>query len=65
MDDSTSLNVSPYLLRPLRKIEEVMALREERQRLKASRIHSTIPGDRRYAVILGGKYGGLTSKPSY
>jgi len=31
MDETTSLNISPYLLRPIRKLEDVIALREEQQ----------------------------------
>ena len=31
MDEITSLNISPYLLRPIRKLEDVLAQREEQQ----------------------------------
>jgi hypothetical protein len=53
MDDKTSLYISPYLLRPVRKLEDVLALREEQQ------LRQTLPppvtSTGRFLVILGGK----------
>ncbi|QQP87356.1 hypothetical protein IGS68_14625 [Skermanella sp. TT6] len=55
MDDTKSTNVSPYLLRPLRKLEEVMAMRhEDQQRKNACRL-PPMTRDGRYVLILGGK----------
>jgi len=31
MDETTRLNISPYLLRPIRKLEDVLAQQEEQQ----------------------------------
>jgi hypothetical protein len=65
MDEITSLNISPYLLRPIRKLEEVLAQREE-ERLRKMRpamlhppmspsmSHSMAPSGR-FVVIHGGK----------
>jgi hypothetical protein len=52
MDEITSLNVSPYLLRPIRKLEEVLALREE---LQLRNIRPPVPPNGRFVVISGGK----------
>ncbi|UEM01164.1 hypothetical protein JL101_014155 [Skermanella rosea] len=55
MDDTKSTNVSPYLLRPLRKLEEVMAMRHEDQQGKTTRRLPPMTRDGRYVLILGGK----------
>ncbi|UEM23331.1 hypothetical protein JL100_011550 [Skermanella mucosa] len=55
MDDTKSTNVSPYLLRPLRKLEEVMAKRHEDQKRKTTRCLPSLTRDGRYVLILGGK----------
>jgi len=52
MDEITSLNISPYLLRPIRKLEEVLALREE---LQLRNIRPPVPPNGRFVVISGGK----------
>jgi hypothetical protein len=53
MDETPSLNISPYLLRPIRKLEDVIALREEQQ------LRRTLPPPAqsagRFVVIPGGK----------
>ena len=65
MDEITSLNISPYLLRPIRKLEDVLAQREEERLRKIrpatmhppmspSMSHSMRPSGR-FVVILGGK----------
>jgi hypothetical protein len=65
MDEITSLNISPYLLRPIRKLEDVLAQREE-ERLRKIRpamlhppmSHSMAPSmspSGRFVVIHGGK----------
>jgi hypothetical protein len=53
MDDNTSLYISPYLLRPIRKLEEVLAQREEQQLRRTLPPPVTSTG--RFVVILGGK----------
>ena len=52
MDEIASTNVSPYLLRPLRRLEEVQAQREEEQRRK---IRPVVAHYGRFMVIRGGK----------
>jgi hypothetical protein len=52
MDEVTSLYISPYLLRPIRKLEEVLAQREEQQ---SRRIRPPIQPTGRFVVISGGK----------
>jgi hypothetical protein len=66
MDEITSLNISPYLLRPIRKLEDVLAQREE-ERLRKIRpallhppmsLRPTSPNmspSGRFVVIRGGK----------
>ena len=53
MDETPSLNVSPYLLRPIRKLEDVLAQREEQELRRKLSPPTTSTG--RFAVILGGK----------
>jgi hypothetical protein len=53
MDESPSVNISPYLLRPIRKLEEVLAQREEQQLRRTLPPPVTSTG--RFLVILGGK----------
>ena len=53
MDKTTSLNISPYLLRPIRKLEDVIALREEQQLRRTPPPPATSAG--RFVVIPGGK----------
>jgi hypothetical protein len=53
MDETPSLNISPYLLRPIRKLEDVIALREEQQLRRTLPPPATSTG--RFAVIPGGK----------
>jgi hypothetical protein len=53
MDDKMSLYISPYLLRPIRKLEDVLALREEQQLRQTLPPPVTSAG--RFVVILGGK----------
>lgn len=55
MDDTKSTNVSPYLLRPLRKLEEVVAMRHEEQQRRVPRRLPPMTRDGRYVLILGGK----------
>ena len=55
MDEITRQNISPYLLRPLRKLEEVLAQQEEEQRRKVPRAVTAAAPQSRFAVILGGK----------
>jgi hypothetical protein len=52
MDEIASTNVSPYLLRPLRKLEEVQAQREEEQ---WRRIRPAVTPKGRFVVIPGGR----------
>ncbi|GEO36722.1 hypothetical protein GGE65_001461 [Skermanella aerolata] len=52
MDETTSLNISPYLLRPIRKLEDVLAKREEDQLRK---IRPPMTANNRFVLILGGK----------
>jgi len=53
MDETPSLNISPYLLRPIRKLEDVIALREEQQLRRTLPPPATSTG--RFVVIPGGK----------
>ncbi|WP_192499396.1 hypothetical protein [Skermanella pratensis] len=55
MDDIKSTNVSPYLLRPLRKFEEVMAMRNEDPKRRGPHQLPPKTRDGRYVLILGGK----------
>jgi hypothetical protein len=65
MDEITSLNISPYLLRPIRKLEDVLAQREEERlrKIRPAMLHppmspSMSHGMRpsgRFVVIHGGK----------
>lgn len=65
MDEITSLNISPYLLRPIRKLEDVLAQREEERlrRIRPAMLHPPMsPGmsysmrpSGRFVVIHGGK----------
>jgi hypothetical protein len=57
MDEITSLNISPYLLRPIRKLEDVLAQREEERlrKIRPPMAHSSMAPTGRFAVILGGK----------
>jgi hypothetical protein len=53
MDETTNLNISPYLLRPIRKLEDVMAKRGE-QELRRT-LPPPVTSTERFVVILGGK----------
>jgi hypothetical protein len=53
MDDITNTNVSPYLLRPLRKLDEVLAQRVQDQERKVQWPRAAWNG--RFVVITGGK----------
>jgi len=59
MGEITSQNISSYLLRPLRKLEEVLAQQEKDQRREirsaAGEAGSAEAPQDRFAVILGGK----------
>jgi hypothetical protein len=53
MDETPSLNISPYLLRPIRKLEDVLAQREELELRRNLPPPATCTG--RFVVIPGGK----------
>jgi hypothetical protein len=65
MDEITSLNISPYLLRPIRKLEDVLAQREEERlrKIRPAMLHPPMSPNMsdsmrpsgRFVVILGGK----------
>jgi hypothetical protein len=57
MDETSSLNISPYLLRPIRKLEDVLAQREEERMRKIRPILLPPPKlpNGRFVVIHGGK----------
>ena len=61
MDEITSLNISPYLLRPIRKLEDVLAQREEERlrKMQPVMLHPSISPSMspsgRFVVIHGGK----------
>jgi hypothetical protein len=66
MDEITSLNISPYLLRPIRKLEDVLAQREEERlrKIRPAMLHPpmsprpvspSMSPSGRFVVIHGGK----------
>jgi hypothetical protein len=61
MDEITSLNISPYLLRPIRKLEDVLAQREEERmrKIRPVLLHPSVSPNMsssgRFVVIHGGK----------
>ena len=61
MDEITSLNIRPNLLRPIRKLEDVLAQREEERlrKIRPATMHPPMsPSMRssgRFVVIHGGK----------
>jgi hypothetical protein len=61
MDEITSLNISPYLLRPIRKLEDVLTQREEERmrKIRPVLLHTPMPPNMsssgRFVVIHGGK----------
>jgi hypothetical protein len=61
MDETSSLNISPYLLRPIRKLEDVLAQREEERlrKMRPAMLHPSMSPSMspsgRFVVIHGGK----------